>query len=76
MGSIKPVPLQAEEGAASIREAHAAGYIEDMCAELAVLARAGNLPVLAYLLDLARIEASMCRRQTAEGAEADLRKPG
>jgi hypothetical protein len=40
-----------------------AGYIADMSAELAQLARRGNLPMLAYFLNLAHVEAQIYVRE-------------
>lgn len=40
-----------------------AAYIAEMSAELATLAGRGNLPMLAYFLNLARVEAQIYARE-------------
>jgi hypothetical protein len=50
--------VQSDDGSASL-----AGYIADMSAELAQLAKRGNLPMLAYFLNLAQVEAQIYVRE-------------
>ncbi len=54
--------------------ASVANYVADMCGELAALAGRAQLPMLAYFLNLARVEAEMRCRSLASGftrAEAE-----
>ncbi len=44
-----------------------AAYIAEMSAELAQLAGRGNLPMLAYFLNLARVEAQIYAREHGSG---------
>ncbi len=53
------------DGAGSADAASIAGYIADMSAELAGLAGRSELPMLAYFLNLARVEAEMRARSVA-----------
>jgi hypothetical protein len=65
---IQPVSSPSAEGARP-REAgpaEAARYIAEFAAELSVLARHARLDLLAYLLDMARLEAT--KAQKAETA--------
>jgi hypothetical protein len=39
------------------RQKSVSDYVAELCAELIVMAESANLPMLAYLLDMARIEA-------------------
>lgn len=52
----KAAPAQAPRAEASAAET--ARYIAEFTAELSFLARRSNLEVLAYLLDMARLEAT------------------
>ena len=45
----------------------AALYIGDLCGELALLARRSGLDMLAYLLEMARLEAETAARRTGRG---------
>ncbi|MBI1868214.1 MAG: hypothetical protein HYS06_07975 [Methylocystis sp.] len=58
--------LQSNEGAAPQADvaatASTAAYIADMCSELAELASRSQLTMLAYFLNLARVEAEMRSR--------------
>lgn len=56
-------PLSADPAAAATTTASLAAYIADMSAELAVLARRSDLPMLAYFLNLARVEAELRSRE-------------
>lgn len=49
-------------GARRMSAAEAAEYIADFSAELALLAREANLDLLAYMLDMARLEATEAAR--------------
>jgi hypothetical protein len=53
------------EAAPAIRPESAAAYIADMATELAGLARASRLDILAYLLDIAQLEAANVSRRLA-----------
>ncbi len=47
----------------NLESASLATYIAEMSAELATLAGRGNLPMLAYFLNLARVEAQIYARE-------------
>jgi hypothetical protein len=51
-----------------------AAYIGDMSAELAAMARRLEMPMLAYLLDLARLEAETCSHEPASGPKERRRR--
>jgi hypothetical protein len=53
------------EAAPAIRPESAAAYIADITTELAGLARASRLDILAYLLDIAQLEAANVSRRLA-----------
>lgn len=57
----------AEDGLTAADSAEAARYIADFAAELSAVARHARLDLLAYLLDMARLEAA--RAQKAAAAE-------
>ncbi|MDB5558248.1 MAG: hypothetical protein JWQ36_1182 [Enterovirga sp.] len=61
LGVVEPKP----EAAPAIRPESAAAYIADMATELAGLARASRLDILAYLLDIAQLEAANVSRRLA-----------
>lgn len=46
---------------------HTASYIADLTTELSQLARSSGLDVLAYLLDIAQLEASSSARRLMPG---------
>jgi hypothetical protein len=55
----------------SVRPQSAAAYIADITAELAGMARSSKLDILAYLLEIAQLEAaSAARRLSAEEARS------
>jgi hypothetical protein len=54
---------RAREDAAAL-----AGYIADMASELAQLAARAEMPMVAYFLDLARVEAETRSREVGENA--------
>ncbi|MFD1331575.1 hypothetical protein ACFQ4O_06130 [Methylopila musalis] len=59
---------RARGGRASSREETAA-YLEALATDMVRLARGSNLPTLAYLLDMARIEArTHAKREPSSGA--------
>ncbi len=63
------------EAAASAEVASIACYIADMSAELAGLAGRSQLPMLAYFLNLARVEAEMRSRSfTSDLARAEAER--
>ena len=53
-----------------VREADTASYIADLVDELAALARASKLDLLAYLLDIARLEADATAQAAGAGRPA------
>ena len=59
-----------ESGALRASRADTASYIADMSTELAALAGACSLPMLAYFLNLARVEAQICARDQGERGPA------
>lgn len=61
--SKAPVEAGAARGpAAEASSAETAQYIAEFAAELSYLARRSNLDLLAYLLDMARLEATRVRQ--------------
>ena len=56
--------------AGQIRPVSAAAYIADITTELAALARGSSLETLAYLLDIAQLEARNTSRRLARDAVA------
>lgn len=54
-------------GAGSADPSATADYIGDLTSQLAGLARAARLDLLAYLLDIARLEASRAADRSAQG---------
>src|SRR5574337_540517 len=60
-----------DEGAESDSAEETARYVADMIGSLASIAREAKLDLLAYLLDMARVEAEMQARQTETPFEED-----
>jgi hypothetical protein len=69
--------LNADDDNGAGRQAETARYIEEMTAELSTMARRSQLPVLSYLLDLARIEAGVSgHRLPVEDERSEIRRRG
>jgi hypothetical protein len=66
-GGSEPIEVVGEkssqEPASSAETASLAAYIADMSAELATLAGRSQMPMLAYFLNLARVEAEIRSRE-------------
>ena len=76
MGSVG-TELNADDENVADRQSRTAQYIEDMTSELSVMARRCDLPVLSYLLDLAKIEAGVsAHRLVIDTSRPDIRKRG
>jgi hypothetical protein len=58
-----PTPLSEPQGDPTGELASLAGYIAEMTGELSALAGRAQLPMLAYFLNLARVEAEMRSRE-------------
>jgi hypothetical protein len=63
-----PAP-EASESANPILALESAQYIAQMSAELAAMARSANLDLLAYFLDMARVEATSSVRKLEDRPE-------
>jgi hypothetical protein len=63
IASTSAARLEDEAQRAIEDAASMAGYISDMASELAALARHSELPMVAYFLELARVEADMRSRE-------------
>ena len=63
-------PVRSDPGASATRgpqDAQTAAYIADMCKDLSVLARKGNLAFLAHLLAMAQAEANLRAEPQEQG---------
>jgi hypothetical protein len=69
-GGAEVVAQMAEASTPPIRPESAAAYIADITTELAGIARGSRLDVLAYLLDIAQLEAANATRRLAREALA------
>jgi hypothetical protein len=62
-GLKSPVSAAAEDGATPVRNAsETAHYVAQLSGELATMARSARLDVLAYFLEMAKLEAESARR--------------
>jgi hypothetical protein len=65
--AVSPVPL--------IDRTQAASYVAALTAELATLVRRHRMRTLAYLLDMARLEAEEILQRGDEGSSSDAKAP-
>jgi hypothetical protein len=67
-GALAEAPEAGNLPARPIKPESAAAYIADLTTELAALARGCRLEILAYLLDIAQLEAENAARRLSRGS--------